>query len=139
MQELNAAWLYPLILIGGALQAWGPPMNGALRNALTNPWLASMASFLPIVALLVCLILCQPLRPAGGFFFLAFSFWLFLFSLFFLAFASGRAGALSHGVVAIATLRSGSAVFTGPSISLISCLTRARGGPRAAAGCRIFF
>ena len=26
---------------GSALQAWGPPMNGALRNALTNPWLAS--------------------------------------------------------------------------------------------------
>jgi bacterial/archaeal transporter family-2 protein len=37
-------------------------MNGALRNALTNPWLASMVSFLPIVALLACLILCQP-RP----------------------------------------------------------------------------
>ena len=62
MQELSAAWLYPIILIGGALQAWGPPMNGALRNALTNPWLASLVSFLPIVALLACLILCQP-RP----------------------------------------------------------------------------
>jgi transporter family-2 protein len=37
-------------------------MNGALRTALTNPWLASMVSFLPIVALLACLILCQP-RP----------------------------------------------------------------------------
>ena len=44
------------------MQAWGPPMNGALRIALTNPWLASMVSFLPIVALLACLILCQP-RP----------------------------------------------------------------------------
>lgn len=43
MQELSAAWLYPIILIGGALQAWGPPMNGALRNSLTNPWLASLA------------------------------------------------------------------------------------------------
>ena len=37
-------------------------MNDALRNALTNPWLASLVSFLPIVALLACLILCQP-RP----------------------------------------------------------------------------
>ena len=40
MQQISVAWLYPIILIGGALQAWGPPMNGALRNALTNPWLA---------------------------------------------------------------------------------------------------
>ena len=62
MQELSVGWLCPIILIGGALQAWGPPMNGALRNALTNPWLASLVSFLPIVALLACLILCQP-RP----------------------------------------------------------------------------
>jgi transporter family-2 protein len=37
-------------------------MNGALRNALTNPWLASLISFLPIIALLGCIMLCQP-RP----------------------------------------------------------------------------
>jgi transporter family-2 protein len=49
MQGIGAAWLYPLILVAGALQAWGPPINGALRNALTNPWLASLVSFLPIV------------------------------------------------------------------------------------------
>jgi transporter family-2 protein len=62
MQDLSAAWLYPLIFIAGALQAWGPPMNGALRNALTNPWLASLVSFLPVIALLACLVLCLP-RP----------------------------------------------------------------------------
>src|SRR6202161_2091834 len=62
MQNVSAAWLYPIILVAGALQAWGPPMNGALRNALTNPWLASLVSFLPIVALLACLVICQP-RP----------------------------------------------------------------------------
>jgi bacterial/archaeal transporter family-2 protein len=62
MQNISAAWLYPLILVAGALQAWGPPMNGALRGALTNPWLASLVSFLPIIALLGVLLLCQP-RP----------------------------------------------------------------------------
>jgi transporter family-2 protein len=62
MQSIGAAWLYPIIVVAGALQAWGPPMNGALRNSLTNPWLASLVSFLPIVAFLGCLFLCQP-RP----------------------------------------------------------------------------
>jgi transporter family-2 protein len=55
-------WIYPVILAAGALQAWGPPMNGALRNALTNPWLASLVSFLPIVAFLFVVLLCAP-RP----------------------------------------------------------------------------
>lgn len=62
MSEMSAYVLYPVILIAGALQAWGPPMNGALRNSLTNPWLASLVSFLPVIAFLGCLVLCQP-RP----------------------------------------------------------------------------
>ena len=62
MQNISAGWLYPIILIAGALQAWGPPMNGALRTALSNPWLASLVSFLPIVAFLGCLFFCLP-RP----------------------------------------------------------------------------
>jgi transporter family-2 protein len=66
--QLNSIWLYPVILACGVMQAWGPPMNGALRQALSNPWLASLISFLPIVALLFCLLVCQPrpLPTAGG-------------------------------------------------------------------------
>jgi transporter family-2 protein len=60
MQNLGAVWLYPIILVAGALQAWGPPMNNVLRNSLENPWLASLVSFLPVVALLACLLMCLP-------------------------------------------------------------------------------
>ncbi len=68
MQNISAAWLYPIILIAGALQAWGPPMNGALRKSLGNPWIASTVSFLPIVALLGVVALClpRPLPTADG-------------------------------------------------------------------------
>ncbi len=68
MEGLSEVWIYPAIVIAGALQAWGPPMNGALRVALTNPWLASLVSFLPIVAFLGCLLLClpQPLPTLDG-------------------------------------------------------------------------
>ena len=54
--------IYPLILIAGLLQAWGPPMNGALRQSMVNPWLASTVSFLPIVAVLATVFFCLP-RP----------------------------------------------------------------------------
>jgi transporter family-2 protein len=60
MQNLNAVWLYPIILAAGALQAWGPPMNNALRNSMENPWLSSIVSFLPIVAFLSIVWMCQP-------------------------------------------------------------------------------
>jgi transporter family-2 protein len=68
MQEISAAWLYPIILVCGALQAWGPPMNGALRGALTNPWLASVISFLPVIFILAIVVVCvpRPLPTADG-------------------------------------------------------------------------
>jgi bacterial/archaeal transporter family-2 protein len=62
MDNIKAAWLYPIILAAGALQAWGPPMNSALKKALVNPWLSSFVSFVPIVAFLLVLLLCLP-RP----------------------------------------------------------------------------
>lgn len=62
MDNLSAAWLYPIIIIAGVLQAWGPPMNNALKKALINPWLGSLVSFLPIVAFLAVVWLCLP-RP----------------------------------------------------------------------------
>jgi bacterial/archaeal transporter family-2 protein len=65
MEKLSAAWLYPIILVAGMLQAWGPPMNNALKKALVNPWLGSLASFLPVVAFLSVLVMCLP-RPLPG-------------------------------------------------------------------------
>ena len=66
MQDLSAAWLYPIILVAGALQAWGPPMNGALRNALTNPWLASLV-FLPANRGVSCMSGFMPAASDAGF------------------------------------------------------------------------
>jgi bacterial/archaeal transporter family-2 protein len=65
---MNVFWIYPLVLAAGALQAWGPPMNGALRASLTNPWLANLVSFLPVVAFLVVVFIClpRPLPSADG-------------------------------------------------------------------------
>ncbi len=57
---MKTTLLYPLIIAAGVLQAWGPPMNGALRGALVNPWLASLLSFLPIIAGLFVLWVCVP-------------------------------------------------------------------------------
>jgi bacterial/archaeal transporter family-2 protein len=59
---MKLALIYPLIVACGIMQAWGPPMNGALQKSLGNPWLASVVSFLPVVAFLLVLMLCMP-RP----------------------------------------------------------------------------
>jgi transporter family-2 protein len=37
MHNISAAWLYPIIPIADALQAWAPPMNNVLRSSLENP------------------------------------------------------------------------------------------------------
>jgi transporter family-2 protein len=57
---MNAALLYPFILIAGALQAAGNSMNARLRVALVNPWLAASVSFSLIVFVFVTLFVVMP-------------------------------------------------------------------------------
>jgi transporter family-2 protein len=42
---MNANWVIPFIILGGALQSCGAAMNGQLNKSLVNPWLASAVSF----------------------------------------------------------------------------------------------
>ncbi len=42
---MNAAWIIPFIIFGGALQSCGAAMNGQLNKSLGNQWLASAVSF----------------------------------------------------------------------------------------------
>ena len=66
--SIGAAWLYPIIIIAGLLQALGPPMNGQLRQSMVNPWLATLISFGLIVALfvIVAAVFPRPLPTAEG-------------------------------------------------------------------------
>jgi bacterial/archaeal transporter family-2 protein len=40
---MDSIWLYPLILDAGALQAWGPPMNGVQHVGTPAQFLARWA------------------------------------------------------------------------------------------------
>jgi bacterial/archaeal transporter family-2 protein len=42
---MNAGWIIPFIIVGGALQSCGAAMNGQLNKYVVNPWLASAISF----------------------------------------------------------------------------------------------
>jgi bacterial/archaeal transporter family-2 protein len=44
-KTMNAAWIIPFIIIGGALQSCGAAMNGQLNKYVVNPWIASAISF----------------------------------------------------------------------------------------------
>ncbi len=57
---MNAALLYPLIIVAGVLQALGNSMNAQLRGHLVNPFLAAAVSFLPIVFVFATLFLVMP-------------------------------------------------------------------------------
>lgn len=54
--------LYPVIVVAGLLQALGPPMNAKLREALINPWFATLVSFALVVAFFIGVAACLP-RP----------------------------------------------------------------------------
>jgi transporter family-2 protein len=42
---MNAFWVVPFIILGGALQSCGAAMNGQLNKYVVNPWIASAISF----------------------------------------------------------------------------------------------
>jgi bacterial/archaeal transporter family-2 protein len=57
---MKASWIIPLIILGGALQSAGAAMNGQLKNALVNPFLASAVSFAIITFFFAALFFILP-------------------------------------------------------------------------------
>lgn len=57
---MNAGWIIPFIILGGALQSCCAAMNGQLGKSLVNPWLASAASFSLITFFFVAAFLIMP-------------------------------------------------------------------------------
>lgn len=57
---MNAAWMVPFIVLGGALQTCGAAMNGQLNKSLVNPYLASAVSFLIITFFFLALFFAIP-------------------------------------------------------------------------------
>jgi transporter family-2 protein len=68
MTSTSALWMFPLITLGGVLQAMGGPMNNALRVSLINPWLATLVSFGLIVPvfLVIAAVFIRPFPTAAG-------------------------------------------------------------------------
>lgn len=57
---MNASWIYPFIILGGALQSCGAAMNAQLFHSLGNKWLANAVSFALILAFFVCVFAMFP-------------------------------------------------------------------------------
>jgi transporter family-2 protein len=57
---VNASWIIPFIILGGALQSCGAAMNGQLNKSVVNPWLASAVSFALISFFFVGAFLMMP-------------------------------------------------------------------------------
>jgi transporter family-2 protein len=58
--RMNSGWIYPFIILGGALQTFGAAMNAQLLQSLGNRWLASAVSFALITAFFFCLLATFP-------------------------------------------------------------------------------
>src|ERR1700727_2264214 len=57
---MNGSWIYPFIILGGALQTCGAAMNAQLFQSLGNKWLANAVSFALILAFFVCVFAMFP-------------------------------------------------------------------------------
>lgn len=57
---MNASWIIPFIILGGALQSCGAAMNGQLNKSIVNPWLASVVSAAPILFFFIVAFLIMP-------------------------------------------------------------------------------
>ncbi|KKB63324.1 hypothetical protein WM40_12600 [Robbsia andropogonis] len=57
---MSQAWIYLFIIIGGVLQAAGAPINGQLKGALINPWLATSVSFLLVTFVAIAVLCVRP-------------------------------------------------------------------------------
>lgn len=57
---MNASWIIPFIILGGALQTCGAAMNGQLNKSMVNPFLASAVSFLVITFFFAALFFALP-------------------------------------------------------------------------------
>lgn len=57
---MNAAWIIPFIIAGGALQTCGAAMNGQLNRFMVNPYLAAAVSFAIITFFFTALFFAIP-------------------------------------------------------------------------------
>lgn len=65
---MSTAWIYPFIILGGALQTCGAAMNAQLFASLENKWLANIVWFALILAVFLCIFAMfpTPLPSAAG-------------------------------------------------------------------------
>ena len=57
---MNAGWIIPFFILGGALQTCRAAMNGQLNKSVVNPWLASAISFALITFFFTAAFLIMP-------------------------------------------------------------------------------
>lgn len=63
---MKEAWIYPFIILAGALQTCGAAMNAQLFASLENKWLANIVSFALILAVFLCIFAMFPTPLPGA-------------------------------------------------------------------------